>query len=78
MGVDDQRRVRLVCPQQPVERVSHRAELVAVQLALAVGRGVAGGEQQLVPFAQGDLQLLRQVKHHPRAWSARPFSTKLR
>jgi hypothetical protein len=49
-------------------------ELVIVQRPLAIGRGVPGREEQGVPVAQRDLEVLGQVQHE---LTARPRTSGL-
>lgn len=62
--VDDEGRVRLVRPQEAVERLAHRRHLAGIERPLAVQRSVPGGEQQPVALAQRDLEPLREVDDH--------------
>ena len=50
--------------QHELERLAHRGHVGVVERPLAVERGVAGGEQELVAIAQRDLELLGELQHH--------------
>ena len=76
-AIDHRRRVRLVAAQHELERLAHRAHVGVVERPLAVERGVAGREQELVAIAQRDLELLGELQHHLGAGRERPVSTKL-
>ena len=59
--VDDQRRVRLVCLQQPAERLAQRSHHLAVEGLLQVGRSEAAGEQQAVALGDRQVEVLGEV-----------------
>jgi hypothetical protein len=62
--VDHDGRERLVRTQEALERLAHRAHLRLVEVALAVGRRVAGREQQRVALAQRNLERGRELDDH--------------
>ena len=74
MSVEDHRRIGLVGPQKPVERLMHRCHLGFLERSLGVQRGVTGGEQQPVALAERDLEVLGQAQNH---LAARPRSAGL-
>ena len=59
--VDDQRRVRLVCLQQPGERLAQRSHHLAVEGLLQVGRSEAAREQQAVALGDRQVEVLGEV-----------------
>ena len=59
--VDDQRRVRLVCLQQPAERLAQRPHHLAVVGLLQVGRSEAPCEQQAVALGDRQVEVLGEV-----------------
>ena len=63
-AIDHRRRVGLVAAQHELERLAHGSHVGIVERPLAVERGVAGGEQQLVAVAQRDLELLGEPHDH--------------
>jgi len=67
MAVDDDRGIRLVAGQHPIERDADRLELGLVQPALPVRRRVARREQQLVAVAQRHVEPVGEVEDHVRA-----------
>ena len=44
-----------------VERLAHERQLRVLQRALGKGRGVPGGQQQVVALAERDLELLGEL-----------------
>jgi hypothetical protein len=63
-AVDDDRRIRLVGGEHPLQRGADRPELGLTQLALRVHGRVARGKQQPVALAQRDVQALGEVQDH--------------
>ena len=59
--VDDQRRVRLVRLEQPLERLSKRLHHLAVVGQLQIGRRKAAREQQSVALGDRQIEVLGQV-----------------
>ena len=59
--VDDQRRVRLVCLQQPGQRLAQRPHHLPVEGLLEVGRREAAGEQQAVALGDRQVEVLCEV-----------------
>ena len=59
--IDDQRRVRLVCLQQPAERLAQRSHHLAVVGLLQIGRSEAPREQQAVALGDRQVQMLGEV-----------------
>jgi hypothetical protein len=59
--VDGQRRVRLVCLQQPGERLAQRSHHLAVVGLLQVGRSEAPCEQQAVALGDRQVEVLGEV-----------------
>src|SRR5215207_9368795 len=57
----DQRRVRLVCLQQPAERLAQRPHHLPVEWLLKVRRSKAAGEQQAVALGDRQVEVLGQV-----------------
>ncbi len=64
VAIDHNRRVWLVRPQEPLERLAHRCHLGRLEAPLAVQGRETGGQQQAVALAQGNLEVLGEVKHH--------------
>jgi hypothetical protein len=50
--------------QEALERFPHRRHLVRVERALAVDGSEPGGEEQAVPFTEGDVETLGEVEDH--------------
>jgi hypothetical protein len=61
VAVDDERGVGLVAGEHAVERLADGAHLGRLEVALAVGGRVAGGEQQAVALAQRHVEVLGEV-----------------
>jgi len=64
--VDDERRIRLLLAQDELQRAPNGLELGCVELAGAVQRCVAGGEQEQIPIAE------RNVEHGAEPLDHRP------
>ena len=62
--VDRQRRERLVRAKQALDGRAHMRHRRMVESALDERRRIAGGQQQRVALAQGDVQPIGQMQHH--------------
>ena len=65
-AVDDDRRVRVVGPDQLGERPAHARHRLAVERRLRVPRRVPGGEQHRVALPQRDVEVLGEGQHQLR------------
>jgi hypothetical protein len=64
MAVDDKGRIGLVSAEHLFDRFPDRPELGRVQLTLGESGRVSGSQQEVIPVAKRDVELLREMKNH--------------
>jgi len=60
--------IRFLLAKDAVECMTRLCQCGIGESGLVVDRRETGGEQQIVAFAQGDVERLRQREHHVATW----------
>jgi hypothetical protein len=63
-AIDDERRIGFVMPNEAAERVADARHFQNVQRSFGIERRIAGGRQQFVARAQGDVEGVAEADDH--------------